>query len=73
MPKERSEVQRDYEKRTDYAAQKKYKDSIISIQLSLHKERDADLIAMLDLSKPLATQIKEIMSRQLTSAGVIHE
>lgn len=61
MPKERSEVQRDYEKRTGYAAQKKYKDSIVSIQLALHKERDADLIAMLDLSKPLATQIKEIM------------
>ncbi len=61
MPKERSEVQRDYEKRTGYAAQKKYKDQVINVMVGLHKERDADLIAMLDLSKPLATQIKEIM------------
>ena len=59
--KERSAVRRDYEKRTDYAAQKKNEDQVINVMVGLHKERDSDLIAMLDLSKPPATQVKEIM------------
>lgn len=67
MPKTRTEIQRDYEKRSNYAAKKKYEEKIIKVQVYLNKEKDHDIINNLDFSKPLATQIVA-----LAKSGVIN-
>jgi hypothetical protein len=59
ISKTKNEIQRDYEKRTGYAAQKKYSAKTTNILLRLHPENDSDILEQLDRNKPLATQIKE--------------
>lgn len=62
IPKTKKEIQRDYEKRTGYAAQKKYDaEKVVKIMLRLNKETDTDIINALDESQPLAPQIKKMV------------
>ena len=63
MAKTKAEIQRDYEKRSSYAAQKRYNEKILFIGLRLHPEKDADIISKLDQTKPLATQIKALIRK----------
>ena len=64
IAKTKGEIQRDYERRSGYAAQKRYFEKVIAISLRLHPEHDADIIAMLDQSKPMATQIKDLIRKK---------
>lgn len=65
IAKTKNEIQRDYERRSGYAAAKKYKASTLNISLSFHPENDADIIAALDKAQPLATQIKKLIRSAL--------
>ena len=64
IAKTKNEIQREYEKRTGYAAQKKYENKITKILLRLNPETDADILEQLDKSKPLAPQIKNLIRKQ---------
>ena len=66
IAKTKTEIQRDYEKRSGYAAQRKYREKVLAIGLRLHPEHDADIIAMLDPSQPIATQIKDLIRKNNT-------
>ena len=60
MAKTKKEIQKDYEKRTGYAAQKKYNtENIKRISLNLHREHDQDIIAILDGIEDKQNFIKE--------------
>lgn len=61
IAKTKAEIQRDYEKRTEYAAKKKYEKKIIKILLRLNPDSDKDIITKLDFSEPLAPQIKKLI------------
>lgn len=61
IAKTKAEIQRAYEKRTGYAAQKKYDEKVIKIMVRLNREKDSDIIEKLDLEKPLSTQIKALI------------
>lgn len=62
MPKSKKEIQRDYELRTGYAAQKKYDaEKVVKILLRLNKDTDIDIISSLNDSEPLATQVKKML------------
>ena len=64
MAKTKNEIQKAYEQRTNYAAQKKYDaEKVVKILVRLNKDADADIISALDESKPLATQIKELVRK----------
>lgn len=64
MAKSKKEIQKDYEKRTGYAAQKKYlSDKVVQVSIKFHKEKDADILNKLDDSRPYATQIKELLRK----------
>lgn len=52
MPKTKTEIQRDYEKRTGYAAQEKYnREKTMTVNLRLVKSTETDIIEKL-LSEP---------------------
>lgn len=64
MAKTKNEIQREYEKRTNYAAQRKYDtESVIRVLVRLNKQTDKDIIEQIDNSKPLATQLKELIRK----------
>ena len=63
--KSKNEIQSDYQKRSNYAALKKYMAKAVSITIRLHPEKDADIIASLDRSKPLGTQVKERLRKSI--------
>lgn len=64
IAKTKAEIQRDYEKRTGYAAQKRYSEKTLFVGLRLHPEKDADIVSQLDQTKPLATQIKALIRKK---------
>ena len=52
MPKTKTEIQRDYEKRSGYAAQEKYnREKTMTVNLRLVKSTEADIIEKL-MSEP---------------------
>lgn len=65
MPKSKAEIQRDYEKRSGYAATKKYDASHTTfIGLKLNNETDADILAALG-GKAKQTEIKRLIRAAL--------
>ena len=64
IAKTRSEIQREYARRTGYAANKRYDAKVLKIMLRLNPDKDADIIALLDESRPLAPQIKELIRKR---------
>lgn len=68
IAKSKREIQKDYEQRTGYAAQKKYdSEKVVKIMVRLNKESDNDILNALDESKPLATQIKELAKKGINN------
>lgn len=60
---DRNQWQKEYNKRTDYAAQKKYTEKVTTVLVRLNPDTDADILSRLDPSRPMATQIKELLRR----------
>ncbi len=45
-----------------YAAQKKYEaENVIKVLVRLNKKTDKDILALLDMNKPLSTQLKKLI------------
>lgn len=66
IAKTKKEIQKAYEQRTNYAAQKKYdSEKVVKVMIRLNKDIDKDILIALDESKPLATQIKELARKGL--------
>ena len=62
MAKTRAEIQRDYEKRTGYAAQKKYAaKNIKKIVVDVYASTDADLLAKLESVPNKSRYIKDLI------------
>ena len=62
IAKTKAEIQRDYEKRTGYAAQAKYKsENIRQIALQLNTKTDTDIIQKLDSVPNKAGYIKSLI------------
>lgn len=50
------------EKQDKYAAQKKYEaENVIKVLVRLNKKTDKDILNLLDMEKPLATQLKKLI------------
>lgn len=64
IAKTRSEIQREYARRTGYAANKRYDAKVLKIMLRLNPDKDADIITLLDETRPLAPQIKELIRKK---------
>lgn len=66
MAKTKREIQRDYEKRTGYAAQRKY-DAANNRQyrFALNKKTDADLIAHLDALPNKTGYLKKLIRKDI--------
>ncbi len=62
MPKTKADTQREYEKRTNYAAQKKY-NALHSVTrtLTFNREKDADIISWLDAQPNKLGYIKSLI------------
>ena len=65
--RQQNEFSKKYSKETGYAAQKKYKEKTKNIMVTLNPETDADILALLDESKPMATQIKSLIREVIAS------
>ena len=59
--KEAIKKQTEKARESGYASQRAYMERTVRVQLFLHPEHDADIIAMLDEGKPLASQVKAIL------------
>lgn len=61
MTKTHAEIQKAYEKRSGYAARKKYEKKVVKILVRLNPDKDQDIIEKLDMSQPLSPQIKNLL------------
>lgn len=66
IAKSKREIQRDYEKRTGYAAQQKYdKENIQRVVLKLNKKTDMDIINALDNQSNKNGYIKDLIRQDV--------
>ena len=66
IAKTKAEIQKDYEKRTNYAAQKKYNtEKVKRIALNLNRETDIDIIQKLDNIPKKQDYIKESIRKNM--------
>lgn len=50
------------EKKDKYAPQKRYEaENVVKVLVRLNKKTDIDILERLDMSKPLATQLKQLI------------
>ena len=70
--KEKARIRtREYIERTGRAAQKAYQERVLSVNVSFHPEKDADIIAFFEADgRPRATIIKEVLRE---AAGGSHK
>lgn len=68
MAKTKAEIQRDYEKRTGYAAQHKYnKENTRSITIRFMLNTELDLLEHLDSQQNKAGYIKDLIKKDMKS------
>lgn len=60
---------REYSERTGYAAQAAYRKKVKQVLVTFHPEYDADLLELLDPSKPAASQVKEMLRELISLRG----
>lgn len=66
MPKSKKEIQKDYEKRTNYAAQVKYKaENTRQIKFEFNKKYDADILEKFDSVPNKTAYIKELIRNDI--------
>lgn len=54
-------------KKSKYAAQERYDaENVRRILIKLNKKTDKDILSVLDMTKPLATQIKQLIRKGIT-------
>ncbi len=68
MAKTKAEIQRDYEKRSGYAALKRYKAKVLAVEVTLNREKDTDIIDQLDQEQPLSPQLKALIRKGIRSS-----
>ena len=53
------------EKKDKYAPQKKYEaENVVKVLVRLNKKTDKDILERLDMSKPLSTQLKQLIRKK---------
>lgn len=66
MPKTKGEIQKEYEKRTNYAAQRKYdKENTKSYAIRFMKKTEADLIEFLESQDNKSGYIKRLIREDM--------